>query len=81
MPPPIPIAVDNQEAIAMIKMGALNRRTKYINIRYYYFREYIKQDIIDSYYISTNKILVDNFTKALDYLKFTTFTTSIDMQD
>jgi hypothetical protein len=40
--PPILIAVDNQGAIAIIKIGALNRRTRYINIRYYYFREYIE---------------------------------------
>jgi hypothetical protein len=42
MPPPIPIAVDNQGAITIINMDAPNCRTKYINIRYYYFREYIK---------------------------------------
>jgi hypothetical protein len=59
----IPMAVDNQGAIAIIKMGALSCRTRYINIRYHHFREYIEQDIINSYYISTSEILVNDFTK------------------
>jgi hypothetical protein len=79
--PSIPMAVDNQEIIAIIKMGAPNRRTRYINIRYYYFREYIEQDIINSYYVSTSEMLADEFIKALDRLKFTTFATSIGMQN
>jgi hypothetical protein len=74
------MAVDNQEIIAIIKIGTFNRRTKYINIRYYYFREYIKQNIIDSYYIPISEILADEFIKALGRLKFTTFATSIGMQ-
>jgi hypothetical protein len=81
MPPSIPMAVDNQETIAIIKMNALSRRTKYINIRYHYFREYIKQGIVDSYYVPTSEMLADGFTKALGRLKFTTFATSIGMQD
>jgi hypothetical protein len=79
--PPIPMTVDNQGAIAIIKMDALNRRTKYINIRYYHFREYIEQNIINPYYVPTSEILANGFTKALDRLKFTTFATSIDIQD
>jgi hypothetical protein len=62
-------------------MGIPNRRTKYINIRYYHFREYIKQNIVDPYYVPTSEILTDEFTKALDRLKFTTFATSIGMQN
>jgi hypothetical protein len=81
IPPPIPMAVDNQGTIAIIKMDVSNRRTRYINIRYYHFREYIKQDIINPYYISTSEMLTDNFTKALDRLKFIIFTTFIGMQD
>jgi hypothetical protein len=62
-------------------MDVLNRRTKYINIKYYYFREYTEQNIIDFYYISTSEILTDSFIKALDRLKFVTFATSIGMHD
>jgi hypothetical protein len=79
--PPIPIIIDNQKAIAIIKIDVSSRRTKYINIRYHYFREYIKQDIVNPYYISTSEILADSFIKALNYLKFITFATSIGMQD
>ena len=79
--PPIPIVIDNQETIAIIKINVSNRRTKYINIRYYHFREYTEQDIIDSYYVPTSEMLADGFIKALGRLKFTIFTTSIGMQD
>jgi hypothetical protein len=79
MPPPILMAVDNQKAIAIIKIGAPNRRTKYIIIRYHYFREYIEQNIIDSYYVFTSEMLADNFIKALNCLKFAIFATSIGM--
>jgi hypothetical protein len=58
-------------------MGVFSRRTKYINIRYHYFREYIEQGIFDPYYIFTSEMLVDNFIKALDRLKFVTFATFI----
>jgi hypothetical protein len=63
----------------MVKIDISNRRTKYINIRYYYFREYIEQNIINPYYISTSEMLTDGFIKALDRLKFATFATSIGM--
>jgi hypothetical protein len=62
-------------------MGAPNRRTKYINIRYHYFRECTEQGIINPYYIPTSEILADDFIKALGRLKFTTFATSIGMQN
>jgi hypothetical protein len=71
--------INNQRAIAIIKINAPNRRIKYINIRYYHFREYIEQDIINSYYIPTNEILANSFTKALDRLKFAIFAISIGM--
>jgi hypothetical protein len=74
------MVVDNQGAIVIIKINIFSRRTKYINIRYYHFREYIKQNIINSYYVSISEILADGFIKALDRLKFITFATFIGMQ-
>jgi hypothetical protein len=75
------MAVDNQGAIVIIKMDISSRRTKYINIRYHYFREYIEQSIINSYYISTNEMVADNFINMLDRLRFAIFAISIDMHD
>jgi hypothetical protein len=60
-------------------MNTLNRRTKYINIRYYYFREYTEQNIINPYYIFTSEMVANGFIKALGRLKFATFATSIGM--
>ena len=56
-----------------------NRRMKYINIKYYYFREYVKTDIVDPHYVPTNEMLADGLTKALNRLKFNTFAASIGM--
>jgi hypothetical protein len=78
-PPPISMVIDNQGAIALAKLENPNRRTRYINIRYHYFRDYVKNGIIQTHYTPTSEMLADNFTKALDRLKFSIFTASIGM--
>jgi hypothetical protein len=45
-PPLISMAIDNQGAIALAKLENPNRRTRHINIRYHYIRDYIKNKII-----------------------------------
>jgi hypothetical protein len=60
-------------------MDVSNRRTKYINIKYNHFREYIKQNIINPYYIFTSEILINGFIKTLGRLKFAIFAISIGM--
>jgi hypothetical protein len=78
-PPSIPLAIDNQGAIALAKMGAPNRRTRHINIRYHHFRECAEEGIVDPHYVPTDEMLADGFTKALNRLKFNTFAASIGM--
>jgi hypothetical protein len=45
-PPPISMTINNQGAIALAKLKDPNRRTRYINIRYHYIRDYVKNEII-----------------------------------
>jgi hypothetical protein len=78
---PMPMAMDNQGAIALATLGSQNRRTRYINVRYHYIRDYIKSGTIAPHYTPTSDMLADGFTKTLDRLKFATFVSSIGMRD
>ena len=60
-------------------MSTPNRRTRHIDIKYYYFREYAEQGIVKPQYTSTKEMLADNFIKALDRLKFTSFAAFIGL--
>jgi hypothetical protein len=79
--PPIPMAMDNQGAIALAILESQNRRTRHINVRYHYIRDSIESGTIVPHYTPTSKMLADGFTKALDRLKFATFVSSIGMRD
>jgi hypothetical protein len=78
---PIPMAMDNQGAIALATLRSQNRRTRHINVRYHYIRDCIKSGTIAPYYTPTSEMLANGFTKALDRLKFVTFVSSIGMRD
>jgi hypothetical protein len=78
---PIPMAIDNQGAIALAILGSQNRRTRHINVRYHFIRDSIKSGTITPHYTPTSDILADGFTKALDRLKFATFVSSIGIRD
>jgi hypothetical protein len=67
------IAMDNQGAIALVILRSQNRRTRHINVRYYYIRDFIESGTIILHYTPTSKILVNGFIKTLDCLKFATF--------
>jgi hypothetical protein len=73
--------MDNQGVIALAILGSQNRRTRYINVRYYYIRDCVKSGIIAPYYTPISDILADGFIKALDRLKFAIFVSSIGMRD
>jgi hypothetical protein len=75
------MAMDNQRAIALIILKSQNRRTRHINVRYYYIRDCVKSGTIAPHYTPTSDMLADGFIKALDRLKFATFVSSIGMRD
>ena len=54
--PPIPMAMDNQGAIASATLGSQNRRTRHINIRYPYIRDCVESGIIAPHYTSTSDV-------------------------
>jgi len=62
-------------------LGSQNRRTRHINVRYHFIRDFIESGIITPHYTPTSDMLADGFTKALDRLKFATFVSSIGIRD
>jgi hypothetical protein len=75
------MAINNQGAIALAILGSQNRRTRHINVRYHFIRDFIESGIITPHYTPTSDMLADGFTKALDRLKFVTFVSSIGIRD
>lgn len=59
---PIRIKADNQRAIALASNPNFHRRTKHIDIRYYFLRELVA---IQLHYIPTADMAADGLTKAL----------------
>jgi hypothetical protein len=79
--PPIPMAIDNQGAIALAILKSQNCRTRHINVRYHFIRDSIKSGTITPHYTPINDMLADGFIKALNRLKFATFVSSISIRD
>jgi hypothetical protein len=75
------MAIDNQGAIALAILGSQNRRTRHINVRYHFIRDFIESGTITPHYTPTSDMLADGFTKALDRLKFATFVSFIGIRD
>lgn len=62
---PIIINCDNQSAICLAKTDAYSARSKHIDIRYHFVRDYVASSVIDVKYISTDLMAADALTKAL----------------
>ncbi|GJX74206.1 retrovirus-related pol polyprotein from transposon TNT 1-94 [Tanacetum coccineum] len=66
----VPIFCDNTIAIAISNNPVLHSRTKHIDIRYHFIRDYILKGDIELYFIPTQYQLADIFTKPLDEPNF-----------
>lgn len=62
---PTSVMIDNQSAIVLTKNAEFHQRTKYIDVRFHFIRDHVKNGIIDPVYVSTNEQLADAFTKPL----------------
>ena len=66
----IKLKIDNHDAILLIKSGAINKRSKYINIKYRHVNEVAKTDCVNIEYCPTNDQVADILTKPLNLFKF-----------
>jgi hypothetical protein len=70
---PIKIYIDNLSAIYIAQHDVQHDRTKHIDIKYHFIKQYVEEKIIELEWISTEKQLADIFTKALGKNLFTKF--------
>ncbi|GJV03624.1 retrovirus-related pol polyprotein from transposon TNT 1-94 [Tanacetum coccineum] len=75
----VPIFCDNKSVIAISNNPVLHSRTKHIDIRYHFIREYILKGDIKLYFVPTNLQLVDIFTKPLAEPSFTRLVAELGM--
>ena len=66
---------DNESAILLQKngSGSSSRRTRHINIRYFFVKDRVDAKELDIQYCPTNEMVGDFFTKPLQGKKFTLF--------
>ncbi|KAJ1523158.1 hypothetical protein ONE63_001049 [Megalurothrips usitatus] len=62
--------VDNQSTIKMIQAGQLNKKSKHLQVRYFYLSEAYDEGLFQLRYCPTNENIADIFTKALNTTKF-----------
>lgn len=59
----IELNVDNQSAIALMKNGIVNKRSKHIDMKFKFVHELVKEGIVKLKYYPTDDQLADIFTK------------------
>ncbi|GJW21821.1 retrovirus-related pol polyprotein from transposon TNT 1-94 [Tanacetum coccineum] len=75
----VPIFCNNTSAIAISSNLVLHSRTKHIDIRYHFIRDYILKGDIELHFIPTEYQLADIFTKPLDEPTFTKLKAELGM--
>ncbi|GJX05517.1 retrovirus-related pol polyprotein from transposon TNT 1-94 [Tanacetum coccineum] len=61
----IPLYCDNKSAIDLCYNNVQHSRAKHINVRYYFIKEQVKNEIVELYFVRTKYQLADIFTKPL----------------
>lgn len=65
IPQPITVRVDNQAAIFIASNQTTSERSKHIDIRYHFVRDYIEQKVVKLEYVSSKDNVADLFTKNI----------------
>ncbi|GKB01055.1 hypothetical protein Tco_0829099 [Tanacetum coccineum] len=61
----IPIYCDNKSIIALCCNNVQHSRSKHIDIRFYFIKEQVENGVVKLYFVNTEYLLADIFTKAL----------------
>ena len=62
---PVPVYEDNQTCIAIANNRMSQKRTRYVDVRYHFIRDYVEDRTIKLHYCETHKMLADILTKAI----------------
>lgn len=69
---PIIVNVDNIGAIYLANNSSTNQRTRHIDVRYHFVREYVEEGTVKIVFVQSKENIADIFTKntsAATYLK------------
>ena len=75
------ILTDSESAIKLANNPEFHKRSKYIDITYYFIREAISDKKAKLIYVNTKRQLADSFTKGLDNTKYKTFIESLRLRN
>jgi hypothetical protein len=75
----ITLKIDNQSAISLIMNPVFHDRTKHIDLRYHFIREYVEEGKVEPEFVSSEKQLADILTKPLGRVRFQQLRSSIGM--
>ena len=76
-----PLCMDNQGAIFLAENPAIDRRTKHVEVRYHFIREYNVNGHVDLYYVPTKEQLADALTKNTSFSILEYFCREIGLVD
>ena len=76
---PTTLNVDNQSAIKLTRNPEFHRRSKHIDVRYHFICEKLRNNEIDTKYVSTHDQCADILTKPLSYDKFNVLRTKLNV--
>nr|GEV12451.1 retrovirus-related Pol polyprotein from transposon TNT 1-94 [Tanacetum cinerariifolium] len=65
-----PMSTAEAEYVALSASCAQQSRTRHINVRYYFIKEQVENDIVESYFVRTEYQLANMFIKALSKERF-----------
>jgi hypothetical protein len=72
---------DNKSAIKLANNPISHSRTKHIDIRHHFLRDHETKEDIEILHVSTEKQLVDIFTKPLDESRFCALHSELNILD
>jgi hypothetical protein len=74
------IRVDNKSAIELAKNPVHHERSKHIDVRFHFIREYVKNDDVEMTHVASRDQVTDTFTKPLPAELFNKFKKLLGMQ-
>jgi hypothetical protein len=66
----VPLLCDSTSAISVAKNLMLHSKTKHIDVRYHFLRDYQEKGDIELCHVATQNQIADIFTKPLDQATF-----------
>jgi hypothetical protein len=73
--------VDNKPAIALAKNPVLRDRSKHIDIKFHFLRDYVDEGQLVIEFVETDRQLADILTKSLGRLRFIELRKKIGMDE